>query len=150
MTEKPPFSPTERIAFDALRRFDANIKTDDQVRFYDVIENYGGGTLALAEFTDTNDPEDNHTHEFQVLVQGQKAYVFNDWHAAAREGGRRPNFISQLSSTDTFTAVLTMVLVFSFLLFTWDHIENEKASAGKILGAALTTMIGFWFGRQTR
>lgn len=150
MTEKPKFSAIEQVAFDGLRRFDANIKTEDQVRFYDIIENYGGGSLALAEFVDTNDPNDGHTHEFQVLVHGKKAYVFNDWHAAVREGGRRPSIIAQLSAIETFTAILTMALLISYLVYAWDHFETERTSAAKILGAAVTIMIGYWFGRQTR
>jgi len=147
-TEK--FSPIEQTAYRALRRFDANIKSEDQIRFYDIIEHYGQGTLVLAEFRDTNDPQDPFTHEFQVLVVNGRSYVFNDWHAAIREGGRRASLISQLTAAEAFTAILTILLLGAFVAFAWQHIETQRTTAAQILGAAVTTIIGFWFGRQTR
>jgi len=139
------------IAFDALHVHDRNIKLHDQVHFYEIIDDYGGGTLLLAEFTDTLDPDDNNLYHFQVIVRGSKADVHTGWTTAYREGQQqRRSLVEQLTSVDVFTPILTLVLVFSFLYFAWDHLTAAELAAEKTLGGAITTVIGYWFGRQSR
>lgn len=140
----------KRIAFDALQEHDQNIRSHDQVRFYEVIEDYGGGTLLLAEFKDTNDPSDENLYHFQVMVRGNKGRVHTGWYTAYREGQRhRRNLIELLASADVFVPILTLVLLASFLVFAWNHKDAPDFAVAETLGASISSVIAFWFGRQT-
>lgn len=140
----------KRVAFDALQDHDKHITSDDQVHFYEIIEDYGGGTLLLAEFKDTNDPEDENLYHFQVIVRGSKGRVHTGWSGAYREGQRyRRNLVEQLTNADVFVPLLTLVLLVSFLFFAWDKKSDPAFDAAETLSAAITSVIAFWFGRQT-
>ncbi|OWV70420.1 hypothetical protein ATY77_16775 [Rhizobium sp. R634] len=89
--------------------------------------------------------------EYQVLVRKERSIVFNDWQHALRAGSGQGEVISTLASPDVVTAALTFVLVISYIiLVTITTDADPNAEALKALGPALTTVLGFWFGRQSR
>lgn len=144
-------SKSEERAIAAIRRYDPKVTTIDT---YDEIPDFGGGSLVLAEVyyppkagaTDPTGPS-----EYQVLVRRDRSIVFNDWQHALRAGSRQAEVISTLASPDVVTAALTFVLVISYIvLVTVTTEQDPNAEAIRALGAALTTVLGFWFGRQSR
>ncbi|WP_181171706.1 hypothetical protein, partial [Mesorhizobium sp. B2-6-7] len=109
--------------------------------------NFGGGTLVLVDtFRHPENEVGRVAHDYQVLVKNGKGIVYNDYTQALRLGSERADFLSRLVSPDTVLALLTLVLVAAFLAF-WG-VFKEKTP--EVLGVALTTVIGFWFGRQSR
>lgn len=84
--------------------------------------------------------------EYCILVRNGGGFVYPDLSMAFREGSRPAEFITKMSSPDVATAILTMFLVspFIYLAFTGKTATDET----KALGAALTTVLGFWFGRR--
>jgi hypothetical protein len=143
-------SKVERIAKKAVMQFDSNIGPISDLNAYKSIPGYGGGTLVLIEFTDPGDPTGNTVHEFQVVVRGAVGEVFTDFHTVYSEAVKnQKNMLLQLTGPDVFAPFLTLVLVVSFLVFAWDHQELGEMTVAKTLSAAITSVIAFWFGRQT-
>lgn len=145
------------MAIEAIQRFDPRAV---KINTYDEIRDYGGGTLVLAEFYNRPDPgksKGDGPYEYQVLVKDGRGAVYQDWSQTLRQGSRGAEIISKMSSPDVVTAVLTFVLVAAYIALVGIlplHADASQASAiskdaSQALGGALTTVLGFWFGRQS-
>lgn len=147
MVEAPELTISARIALDAIRRYDP--KAED-INFYDEVRDFGGGTMMLAEvyYPPQKPGDEKGRSEYFVMVRNGRGAVFHDYAMALREGSRPAEFISKVASPDVVTAILTFVLVFAFIAAAFNTIPRGEET--KALGTALTTVLGFWFGRQSR
>lgn len=142
------YSPAEKIAIDALNRHDKNIQ---RIEPYDEIENFGNATLILAEVYWPAPPgkkDLDGPYEYQVVIRNGRGSVYSDFSQTVREGSKQAEIISRLASPDVVTAILTFILVFAYIYLVGFKLASPEAA--QALGTALSTVLGFWFGRQTK
>lgn len=137
--ETTSLSTEEQLALKALRRYDFNFTG---YNLYDTIPNYGRGVLVLAEVFRPNG-DITETVEYQVYVEDGHAMVFTDVSQTLRYGRRNADWVSRLTTPDTVIAILTAVLLVGYLTHSFAMDEVPE-----ILSTAMTTIIGFWFGRH--
>ncbi|NKK81729.1 hypothetical protein [Rhizobium leguminosarum] len=138
--EKTDLSRDEFVALKALKKYDFNASS---YNLYDTIDNFGGGTLVLAEVFSGTGAQQSGPYEYQILVKNGRGVVYSDFSQTVRQGTERTSLFARLVYADTVIAGLTFVLTFAFLIF------SAIGNAPEALGVALTTVIGFWFGRNT-
>ncbi|MES0090714.1 hypothetical protein [Mesorhizobium sp. M0030] len=142
------YTASEKIAIEALNRHDKNI---DHIEPYDEIENFGNSTLVLAEVfwpPAVGKKDFDGPYEYQVVVRNGRGSVYSDFSQTVREGSKQAEIISRLASPDVVTAILTFILVLAYICLVGLKLATPEAS--QALGTALSTVLGFWFGRQTK
>ena len=132
-------STDERIALRELRRYNPDFQ---DYNLYDVIPSYGGGTLICAEIFQ-NDDGKRERHEWQVLVRDGKAKVYTDCNETLRQGSEIGDWVTKATAPSTVLAVLTLIIVCAFIAFS---LKNPPGAPDS-LGVALSTVLGYWFGR---
>ncbi|ULJ74408.1 hypothetical protein [Rhizobium gallicum] len=65
MVDASKLTADEQSALKALQRYDPTIIDPTKINFFDVIENFGRGTMVLAEVTRKNDEGVDYTTEFR-------------------------------------------------------------------------------------
>lgn len=139
----------EVLAMKAIKRYDPRVVHMDT---YDEISEFGGGTLVLAEVyypAKEGETKLEGPHEYMVVIRNGRGFVYNDWSIVLREGAKKTEFISRLAAPDFVTAALTFTLVIAYIILV-SGLVTPVDHAVQALGAALTTVLGFWFGRQTK
>ncbi|KAA3512735.1 hypothetical protein G6L63_10075 [Agrobacterium vitis] len=147
MTDASQLTAAGKIAMEYLKKYDPKV---EDVNFFDEIHDFGGGTMVLAEvkYPAVGASKEKHASEYFILVRNGRGFVFQDYAMALREGSKPAEIISKIASPDVVTALLTFFLVGAFVFLTFT--ETEQTDQTKALSAALTTVLGFWFGRQTK
>jgi hypothetical protein len=126
------------IRYDPLAR-DLNI--------YAVVPEFGGGVMMLAE---GNHASGGGKNEYFVHLKDGQEWVYTDYAMAMRAGSKQADVLTKVVSPEFVTAVLTIILVLGYLWYAFHRPAGTNEAAEKVLTAALTTVIGFWFGRQVR
>ncbi|TWF54900.1 hypothetical protein [Neorhizobium alkalisoli] len=134
----------QNLALQAISRYDPQAQ---QVNIYAIVPEFGGGVMMLAEFT--NKSSNGQRHEYFVHVKDGTAWVYSDYAMAMRVGSKQADVIAKIVSADFVTAIVTVMLVGSFIFLALDE-ARAQTEATKMLATALTTVLGFWFGRQTK
>jgi len=127
----------DEVALRALRAY--NSKASDP-RIYNRIKNYAGGTLYLVEFT--TPPSDDQEY-WSVLLRNDEAQVFYDHEMALREAVTWNRRVTSVSFGTIVISVISIIIVGAVVYFVWRDGESPQP-----FDYALTSVLGFWFGKS--
>jgi hypothetical protein len=132
--------PEELAAIGAVQRYNRAANNPRVIKSIPLQS--AGGQLCLVEF---NEPNGNET-QWPVIVRGSRADVYYDWEFAIADAtGRRWFF--DFFSADVVLALLSFGILATVIIM---FFNTTPHAVPEVFAAALTTVLGFWFGKLTR
>lgn len=142
-------SKEEGVAFKALQRY---FPSAPKIEIYDDIPEYGDGTLFLAIASPGTDADGKiqGPYEYQVLVRNGKGVVYTDFSQTLRQGAREPHWLSRYVAPDAVLAAISFVVVGAGVA-AWYRFgaRPENTTVITAISGAMTTVLGYWFGRMS-
>ncbi len=129
----------DEIAIKALYAYN---KQASDPRIYNRIKDYAGGTLYLVEFVT---PPSQEQEYWSVLIRDGETQVFYDHEMALREAVMWTRRVTSINFSTIVISVISIIIVGAVVYFLW---RDGKTESIKPLDYALTSVLGFWFGKS--
>jgi hypothetical protein len=130
----------EELAREEVKRYNRHAGNPRVIK---TIPNYANGTLCLVEFDDLSGKEEI----WYVVVRGNRAIVFYDAEHALNEGARQRWFVD-FAAPGVVVAALTFIVVAACIAAFFNSAAPHTVA--EPFNAALTVVLGFWFGKFAR
>jgi hypothetical protein len=138
--EQPRPTREELAAVAAVKRYNKGAKNPRVIKTIPLQS--AGGYVCLVEFEDA----DNDEQHWPVVVRGWRADVYYDWEFAMVDATSRRWFF-EFFSADVVLAILSFGILITVVIMFFKATNHEVP---QVFAGALTTVLGFWFGKLAR